>query len=70
MWTVEQRFEITVGTGNAGCEAISSELNERIMRLFQNFCTSMKPEKKEEGQEAEVHSKSSLEKSDSVVYSL
>ena len=58
-----------MGRGNAGCEAISSELNERIMRHFQNFCTSMKQEKKE-GQEPGVHSKSSLDKSDSVVYSL
>ena len=39
------------------------------MRHFQNFCTSIKQEKKE-GQEGGVHSKSTLEKSDSVVYSL
>ena len=63
------RFDIFVGAGSAGCEAITSELNDRIIKHFQSFCAKSKQEKKET-RSSTVQPKSSMEKNEQVVYSL
>ena len=65
----DDRFDIFVGAGSAGCEAITSELNDRIIKHFQSFCAKLKQEKKET-RSSTVQSKSTIEKDGQVVYSL